>query len=434
MAVDNSEDVGDQVIDQYIEELKKTKADPNKKTEFMNEFARRASSNTPEASKKTIDDDDPLKRVSVQAPSRDNEGIGLITSKEKAAEEDIETPTRRVIPKGEYKPQSTDAENTDTSNETVVKKLEKLGVQFPEELDRDALDDAQRLSLILIDNKIKGTKYIVENYVKRTYPSSRRAADKLNELMRDVAIPERTRRIVLTTYYDSLSKRALDSIFAVEEEDDEVGEVSSGARKPRDGSQIVKVALRDKNGKPIIDAEGHPVTKEVTKDDLYYALQMSQMGGSGSSDYMELIMNLQDKRHQETMGYFKDQVEFWKRMSASDPVKRLVEQKQELLQLGLVSDGEKPSDYQTKVIKEAREAGKEVFRETKDELKSIITMFRDDVIKPALMKKEGVESDSGPKKIESFKDENDQENAFDILNEAVEHEEHQLQKKDNDNK
>ena len=437
-------DVGDQVIDQYIEELKKTKADPKKKKEFMDTFSQRASQKT---SQTEAVEEDPLFNSTVQRPhkadpddnkSNDDEGIGLLHAAEKTSakakkeEEEVEggfeTPARRVIPKGEYKEQDTQESENDASSDSAVAKLQKSGVTFPEELDRDSLDDAQRLAVVLIDNKIKGTKYIIENYVKKTYSTSRKAAERLNELLRDVAIPERTRRIVLTSYYDSLTKKALDFIFAAEQEDDE-DEDSTSSRKPRDGTQIVKIALRDKNNKPILDAEGHVITKEVTKDDLYYALQASQLGGSSNSDYIELLMNLQDKRHNETMGYFRQQADFWKQAASGDPVKRLVDQKEDLIKLGLVSDGEKPSDYQTKVIHEAREAGKEVFSETKEEIKSLVTMFRDDIVKPALLNKNNNKNSSGPKDIDDFKDEKDQEDAFSILNEALQHEEKNSKKK-----
>jgi hypothetical protein len=442
MSEDSQRDVGDEVIDQYIAELNKTKSDPEKKRQFMEQFAKRSSQKPPE---NNASEDDPLMHASVSNPSRmheesNDDGIGLVTSEEKRRdaeetddEEDEPKPSRRVIPRGDYKPQEAQASDDapSDSNESIVKRLEKAGIQFPEELDRDALDDAQRLAAVLLDNKIKGTKYIIENYVKKSYSTSRRAAERLNDLMKDVAIPERTRRIVLTTYYDSLSKKALDNIFFEEEDEDD--ENSPSQRRSKDNDQIVRIALKDPKGKLILDADGRPIIKEVTKGDLYYALQATQMGGGGgnSADFLETALKLQDKRFEDNARYNHEQIEFWKRMSSGDPVQRLVQQKEDLVKLGIVSsDIEKPSDYQTKVIKEAREAGKEIFNETKSEIKSLVELFRDDIIKPALTDRRNKTGDnSGPRDIDDFKDSKDQEDAFHILNEAISHEQPQSKDK-----
>ncbi|MHB8153598.1 MAG: hypothetical protein ACYDG3_11140 [Bacillati bacterium] len=434
MSEEPQRDVGDEVIDQYIEELKKTKTDPKKKKEFIEKFNQQAS-HSPEDNSSNSDngsesqpEEDPLMRATVPKTlhsrrlesSTNDDGIGLISQEDRseARSKPEPEPKRRVIPSGEYK----EKQLSEEERAEIEQSDESVGIDVTE-----PQDDVTRLENILKESKIKSAPYVLKNYVKRSYPTTRRAAEYLNRLLIDISVNPKIRRVVIRTFYDNLSDKAIDSIFRAEEEDDDEDGESANVKRPTDGKQLVKIPLRDKSGKPILDAEGHVILKEVTKDDLYYAVQMSQMSG-GSGDYMDVILKLQDDRHREGMEFMKQQTAFWQRAASGDPVKRLVEQKKELMELGIVGDTEKPSDYQTKVIQEARAAGKEVFQETKGEIKTLIELFRDDIIKPAL---KNSKSHEGPREIEDFKNEKDQEDAFSILSEAVNQEAKKLTKEDN---
>jgi hypothetical protein len=413
----NPQDPADTLIDQYIKNLEETKKDPNKKKEFLEEYQKSAAKHK-EASEQP---ENPFSSSSTEESSRGS--IGLVDHDE--SEEEEEPKQKRVIPTGTLE---------GAAKKGAKSLLDEIGIQIPEDLESSVTDDAQRLLSILSQNKVKGAGYIIQNYIKKTYASPRRAAERLNRLLGDVGCVERTRRIVLNTYFE-LSERAIDNILHVDEDDEDDEEDRSRKSRSKANSELVRIPVRQ-NGQIVRDSEGKPIIVEVTKEELYWASQTGSSSSGANEDIAQMLLRTQEKGHTESMKLLEDQKKFWQTAASSDPIKSLLQHKKELVDLGLVSgDLEKPSDYQTKMIKEARASGKELFDEVKPEIKSMVEMLRDDIIKPAINqarsssksedKKPG---DELPKDIKMIP-EADKEEIFNALEASLEEEKKSEEKK-----
>lgn len=372
----DQQQVIDQIIDGYIQNLEDTKHDPEKRKKFEEEYMKALHKGDDD--EPSLLENDPLNEAEVVQPSRGR------------SEDDGPSP---VVPRGDPDAalQNASSEEDEQPDEKPKRGSRSAPAVDLAQFDDSVRDDAAKLVQILTGQKIKGIEYIVKNYFKRAYRTTGSAARQLNKLLTDVGATPRIRRIILNTFFD-ISRRTLDEIFAEEEESDDDEDVLPRHRRRselEDSNDIVEVpATNPYDGKPIISADGTPVTIQWTKAQLRAAQTQRMMGGGSSGgnamEMAELIANSTERAYRDKDQLRTEQLTMWRQMASGDPIKRLAEQKRDLIELGIVQipNTEKPSDYQRAVVQEVRAAGKEVFAETKEEIRPLITYLRDDLVKP----------------------------------------------------
>ncbi|SPF49606.1 hypothetical protein SBF1_4590001 [Candidatus Desulfosporosinus infrequens] len=178
---------------------------------------------------------------------------------------------------------------------------------------------------------------------------------------------------------------------------------------------------------------------KVKMKQLRSMMFQQNLGGGGSSnsnmEMFEMLARIQSKDNETVQKMMGSERDFWKASAShNDPIGTLARQKKDLIELGVVQNPntEKPSEYQKQVIDSARQAGREIFAETKDEIRPLIESLRDDFLKPISKKilEEPLNKTTGksdtktptdygqPKDVKSIPP-NDMDAVFDALNAAA---------------
>jgi hypothetical protein len=418
----------DAVIDGYIQNLEKTKNDPEKKRKFIEEYTRQTKAREEEA------------KAKLRAKAQENQpdpldDVDIESDDERPTLTDKRDPGRRVIPRGNPD-QAIEDEGLDEEAEEQPKKGE-IDLQGLD-LDESVKNDATELARILKEQKIRGAGYILKSYFKRAYPTTGRAARHLNTILKNVAITPRMRRIVLDEFFE-ISQKSLDQIFDDEEsdDDDEVSSKKKGKEDLPDADELIDYPILLPNGQIATKPDGSIVTMKMRMRDIRAMMMRQQFsvghnGGTGNLlDIAEMMRNIQASGDSKYEKIQDRQIEFWQKAAAHDSLKDIDEWKTRLTNLGVVGTPEKPSAYQKEVISEMRTTGKDFLNETKDEVRPLIESIRDDFLKPIakkILEEKPETADDSNKKGTSTKSPalsdihplgSDKDELFNVLNEAV---------------